>query len=144
MWSQVASFYYISSEAAFKTCLLWICTSPLSRPWNGLVIGSACNTAYPQACTLSKPTPLPWSRRELASNPALVLCAPPPRSPRQRRTSWPTVKLTCERTLSSSQCLRRKTPSERRSSFAPSSDSVCYENVSFSVCKIPGRDCACS
>lgn len=63
----------------------------------------------------------------------LHLCCvpPPPRSPRQQRTSWRTVKLTCGRTLSSFQCLRQKTPSERRSSFVPSSDSVCYENVSF-------------
>ena len=74
----------------------------------------------------------------------LHLCCVPPRSPRQRRTSWPTVKLMCGRTLSSSQCLRQKTPSERRSSFVPSSDSICYENVSFSVCEIPGRDRACS
>ena len=41
-----------------------------------LVIGSACSTAYPQACPLSRPTPLPWTHRELASNPALVLCTP--------------------------------------------------------------------
>ena len=83
------------------------------------------HTACPRACPLSTWTPLPQTSCESTSNPRLccVLCSPHPRCPRRQQTSWPTVKPTCGRTLSSSRCLRQKTLSERRSSSVPSSDS---------------------
>lgn len=78
----------------------------------------ACPQPHPCGCLCTPPT-VNWHLTQ-------YLCYVPHRCPRQPRISWPTVKLTCVKTLSSSQYLRQKIPSERRSSFVPFSDCVCY------------------
>lgn len=95
---------------------LLVCTKPV--PGLGMALLLARHTAQPGLGLVHSPC----GHSELAPNPAPVLC--PHRCPRQQPTSWPTVRPTSGTTLSSSPCLRPKTPSERRSSFVPSSDSV--------------------
>ena len=76
MWSQACSSLSHILRGNFQIPSPLDLHSPLSRPQNGLVPGSACSPAYPQACPCSRPTPPPWTHRELASNPAPVLCTP--------------------------------------------------------------------
>lgn len=106
-----------------------VCTEPLPR----------LGMAWPLATHAAKPVlgrvHAPRGHSDLAPNPAPVLC--PRRCPRPPPTSWPTVRPTSGRTRSSSPCLRQKTPSERRSSSAPSSDAP-GRSASFPVSNVRG------
>lgn len=108
-----------------------ICTKPLPR----------LGMAWPLATRTAKPVlelvHSPRGHSELAPNAASVLC--PHRCPRQPPTSWPTARPTSGRTRSSSPCLRQKTPTERRSSSAPSSDCFVMKHLLLSVTSVGTR-----